>query len=741
MSRELLEAPDNTNFEDGPASQELERFMVICPSNEDGIMQFEKFALDEDHLIILCEPEVNSVFAINLVTTARFPVHIHYDELTALIDSGEVLLAEHTFDEKTFISEEDLPDSVKKRMDERYKAILPLILDVDNSLKNGYGSGAFAKAAKDANKGVRYIYDTFYSFLRHGCRKIGLSMPQGKDANYTPPPRKIRVKQGRPSDVHEGKVLEDHDIKAFEWAEKKYQTTAGLRIETAIELMKDEFYSVSRVRLSEAEQKRLNKKFSYNLKEDWEIPTENQFKFWLYKRHGGKLPQRDKKKQNAIEFASDIAGRKGNAGYWVTGPGEEFQLDETPFDEEVVSLFDPTRQTKLGKPTVYFVKDRWSRCITGVYITTQNPSYDTVKEALFNSFRDKGEFLKELGLPFDGSLWDIKGVPLTLFVDRAEFHNRLSEGPITNNVPVTIKFTRTGRGDDKGTVEKMFDTWSKFFQGLSPAHQTKSRRDIAKQIARKNACLTLGELYEIAVVYIIHYNNHQEIKDFPAPVEMKQDGIPPIPSEVWKWGKKYRPGYLQAVPEKQLYLELLETADVTVYQDHVLLVGSGLKYTCTWTLKEGLQDYQKRSKLKKFKARIHRGCVDFIYLVTDCGLQVAELHSDHVAFIGLSFDEVKFQRAIDNKSSKKRRKAALESKLGAMCLLQEKVRQAIKEKLPAPMQDIQEIRENRAFESMFERQKHINRLYMATYDNFYSDQQHTENDYEDESDTLDDFDS
>ena len=221
MSRELLEAPDNTNFEYGPASQELERFMAICPSNEDGIMQFEKFALDEDHLIILCEPEVNSVFAINLVTTARFPVHIHYDELTALIDSGEVLLAEHTFDEKTFITEEDLPDSVKKRMDERYKAILPLILDVDNSLKNGYGSGAFAKAAKDANKGVRYIYDTFYSFLRHGCRKIGLSMPQGKDANYTPPPRKIRVKQGRPSDVHEGKVLEDHDIKAFEWAEKK----------------------------------------------------------------------------------------------------------------------------------------------------------------------------------------------------------------------------------------------------------------------------------------------------------------------------------------------------------------------------------------------------------------------------------------------------------------------------------------------------------------------------------------
>jgi hypothetical protein len=259
-------------------------------------------------------------------------------------------------------------------------------------------------------------------------------------------------------------------------------------------------------------------------------------------------------------------------------------LDETPFDEEAVSAFDPTRTSKIGKPTFYFVKDSWSKCITGVHITTQNPSYDTVKEALFNCARDKAGFFEELGLPFDGSHWPIKGIPLTLYVDRAEFHNRISEGPITSNVPVTIKFTRSGRGDDKGTIEKMFDTWSEFFKGLSPAHQTKSRRDIAKQIARKHACLTIAELYEIAVVYIIHYNNHQEIKDFPAPLQMKQDGIPPIPSAVWSWGQKYRPGYLQSIPDNQLYLELLETADVTVYQDHVLLVGKGIKYTCDWVI-------------------------------------------------------------------------------------------------------------------------------------------------------------
>jgi hypothetical protein len=156
-------------------------------------------------------------------------------------------------------------------------------------------------------------------------------------------------------------------------------------------------------------------------------------------------------------------------------------------------------------------------------------------------------------------------------------------------------------------------------------------------------------------------------------------------------------------------------------------------------LKSGYQDYQVGLKQKQFKARIHRGCVDFIYLVTEAGLQVGMLHQDHIGFIGRSFDEVKIQRAIEKKEAKQRQKAALESKLGVMYLLQEKVRTAIAEKLPAPMQDLQKIRENRMFESMFERQKQINRLYMATYDSFYSDETIKENNYDEESETLDDF--
>ena len=160
MSNESIENTVFNDVNDNPASQHLKRFMAICANSEDGIMQFAKFALDEDHLIVLCEPEVGTVFALNLVTTARFPVKIDYDELRRLIDEGNILLAEYTFDKKTFLQEDELNDSLLKRMNERHKAISPLILDLDNSLKNGYDSGTFAQAAKDAKRGVRYIYDT-----------------------------------------------------------------------------------------------------------------------------------------------------------------------------------------------------------------------------------------------------------------------------------------------------------------------------------------------------------------------------------------------------------------------------------------------------------------------------------------------------------------------------------------------------------------------------------------------------
>ncbi|WP_375276884.1 hypothetical protein [Alteromonas australica] len=726
--------------EEYPESSKLKRFKAICSDNENGEMSFSNVTLTEDHLIILCECEANRVFVINLVSTAKFPIRLAYYELLKKIDEGEVLLVDHEFDPKTFKQDDDLPASVIKRKDERYDAILPLIEDLDSSLANGYGQGAFKDAADRAGRKVQFIYNTFYSYLRHGCRKSGLVMPQGKDANHTPKKRDIRVKQGRVSKDVQGKVLEEDDYKAFNWAKREY-SKGGMTIEKVVSLMYAKFYFETRSLLSEPEQKRLGKKFNIKLKPAHLRPTEHQFHYWLNKQHNGVLPRRDKKQNDALEYQSDIAGRKGNGNTWVIGPGQTYQLDETPFDEELVSTFDPHRRLKIGKATLYFVKDVFSRCVVGLYITTQPPSYDTVKEAVFNSFREKSGLLKELQLPFDPVHFPQSGVPTGLFVDRAEFHNKLSEGPITSDVPITVKFTRTGRGDDKGMIEKMFDTYSMFFKGLSPAHQTKKRRDIQKQIARKNACLTIDELYEIAVVYIIFYNNFHEIEDYPACREMKVDGVPPIPAKIWDWGMKYRPGYLQDVPEHQLYLDLLEVKDVTVYQDHVYLLGTKLKYTCEWTLKMGYQDWQKGSKQKTFKARVHRGCVDFIYLVTEEGLQVAILHNDHQAFIGCSFEEVKIQLEVERRSENSRKQEALERKLETMYVLKERVRTAIAEKLPAHMQDTHELRNNRTFDSMFAHQLQVNRLYHATKDSFYSEQQTiTNNENDEESDTYDDFD-
>jgi hypothetical protein len=694
-------------------SDELKRFQALCSNNESGVMQVGEHTLEEDYLIILVEPEVNAVFAINLETTAKFPIRLNYDELREQINEGAIELTKYEFDPKITASQGELTEKQQARVNERYKAIQPLILDLEDTLVSGYGSNVFTNAATAVNRGTPYIYNTFYSFLRNGCRKSGLIMPQGKDANYFPEARKVKKKLGRATAKKQGIVLRDVDFKIFQKYKKRYAETAGLSINQTVNDMWEEEYSYGKTLLSVAESRRTGTKYKIDLWPADQRPTYNQFYHWLMKEYDGVLPRRDRKKYNRTEWAASMAGRSGNHGLWVTGPGEVYQVDETPFDEEAVSIFDESRQTKIGKPTFYFMKDMFSKAIVSCYITTQSPSYDTLKEVLFNAGRDKQSWLNELGIPIDGDVWKMKGMPLTVLADRAELHNKLSEGPITADVPITVKFTRAGRGDDKGDVEKAFDLWSQFFKGLSPAHQTKSRREIAKQLARKNACLTIPELYEIAMVYIIHYNNTNELTDYPLTKQMKLDGVEPIPAQLWDWGMKYRPGYIQDIPENQLYLDLLELGDVTVYQDHVYLKKHKLKYVCQWTLEKGHQDTRRGQKLKTFKCRMHRGCVDFIFLDTEEGLQIATLHNSHNSYIGLGFDEVKLERDFEKMKEDERKEKALTSKINATYFLKDKLRKAISQRMPAPMQDIQKIRENRKFEEMFERNVQANRLYIA----------------------------
>lgn len=688
---------------------------VIClnPDNEDEVV-LNGILIDEDYLVVNIEMALEQVFIINLDTTARFPKSVNYFELLSLIDEEKLLLADLELDPKLMIAEDDLPERFVKKAKDRLAEIYPLIQDLESVVRNGYGDNKFGELVQSTGRSKSYLYNCFYSWLRHGGRENCLGLPIGKDANHVPKKREIRVKQGAPNqDIPKGKVLDDFDFKVFEKVKKHRNRNPLKSIPKLTRWCWSKYYFESRVKCSAQEFQQTGMKFKIKWLPANQRPSEDQIRYWLSKQDDGPSSKHDRNKRSHNEYRASKAGRTGDPFTHSSAPGELYQLDETPFDEELVSEFDPTRTTKIGKGTLYFIREGFDEGIAGIYITTLPPSYSTVKEAVFNAARNKTGFLAEINCPIDPTLWPHEGIPQSLLVDRAEFHSRVSEGPITD-FPMTIKFTRAGRGDDKGLIEVMFYVFSVFFKGLSKAHQTKSLHDIARQVARKNACLTINELYIIATIYAVHFNSVHVLNDYPLTREMARDNVDPIPNQIYHWGRKYRPGGLLEMSENEMYLRLLEKGTVSVHRTHLHLLDYGLRYNCQWSLEKGLQDRKEsRNSAPRFSCRFFRGIVDKIFVCTNDGLKLATLDVKDQQYSGLSFPEVKVRKTQTKPGKALLHEAEQQSLASIELFLEETIKQATSSRVVSALPSIATIKENRSTESIFDRIRQANRYVTA----------------------------
>ena len=676
--------------------------------------------IDEDYLIINADQPRDSVYMINLTTTARFPICVSYHELSYYIENGDLLVSDVEYDKQVTMAPERLSDNKKRKIEARWKIIEPLVLDIDSVLKNENGQRLFADIAQKNNCTRQHVYNVWYSWLRYGCRKQCLCMPIGKDANKKKNNKRYySVKPGRPNeDIPRGKILNEYDFQRFEIGKRLYGKRNGLSITGVVRKLWEKYYFASRTRKSDLEFELTKTRYQITLLPPNERPTMYQFYYWLKNQYNGILPKRDRSRKNPTEYAANLQGRKGNAFSHAIGPGEIFQLDETPFDEEIVSVFDPDRKTPLGKATLYFVRDAFSRAIVGLYITTQNPSYATAKEALFNAARSKKQFLLEHHSLVPPEAWPMEGLPKALLVDQAEFNNQISEGFIEGTA-TKIMFTPGGRGDSKGLIEKIFDIFSNWFKGLSEAHQTKSHRDIALQIARKRACLNIPELYQIAIIFAVHFNNKQKLTNYPLTLSMVQDKVEEVPTQLWNWGLKYRAGYLDFKKDSELYIALLEKAEVSVHRRHIYLKDRQLRYTCDWLRENGYQDRKPSgNKALCLDARLHRGLVDIIFICTDDGMKPAYLDSVDQRFLGSSFDEVKPYKQARKAPDANIFEDSLNSLVNGQAVLENMLRNARKEKAPSALPKIGKIRDSRCLESIFDRIQQSNRFLTAVHDEF-----------------------
>jgi len=140
----------------------------------------------------------------------------------------------------------------------------------------------------------------------------------------------------------------------------------------------------------------------------------------------------------------------------VSGPGECFEIDATPAN---VHLRSYLTGKPIGRATVYFCTDVFSKMITGYVANIENASWLNMMLALENVATDKVEYCRRYEINITEAQWPSKYLPQKLIADRGEGESYNADN-LAASLNVEVINPPPYRADLKGDVES--DFWQAF---------------------------------------------------------------------------------------------------------------------------------------------------------------------------------------------------------------------------------------------------------------------------------------
>jgi len=595
--------------------------------------------LKDASIVILIDSKEDEVFVIGISDNTK-PKAMSYRLLLEELIEGKI--RKGTFEKTEYWKkvEESLDDEVRAKRDLKFEVIKPLVENLDLFLRKGsYGKGLVKNCLEFAKENglkqtTRYqVYQWLYRYLKcrsnKNCflRKPGTG--KGTDKKYlnkTGPKREEgKVCNGRMREELDNKHIKSI-VREFHECDSPIPIT-DCWIEYKNKHQCDPVYDQFTGEFLKYEERKgelFIGKFQF-LEYAYSLTSDN--------RH------RVMKAQGLFdEYNKNIKGLSGEIHEIFGDAPGDYQVDETPLAIELVDEFD--RNRRLGRPTCYSVIDMFSRAWVGLLLTFAKPSAHTAREIIFISCRNKEVFCKEIGVKLSEP-WLPEGKPARIIVDNAEFASALTDA-FSADANIEVLFNKEGNSQEKGLVERRHKTLEEFLFGRIPGAISKKyvRNYLARRV-RRNAVLNIRELYQILIDFITRFNKFYPLRTLPLSKEMKEDGVKNIPNEKWLWGLVHRAGDLQSVDEDELFMQLLESAQVTVKRDGLFLQGryirtfkkrrtsQGLQYSCDWALKNFL--YEKEVG-KTYDCKFMRYSMSRIWIVTDFGFQEAVLHPNDASF-------------------------------------------------------------------------------------------------------------
>lgn len=199
-------------------------------------------------------------------------------------------------------------------------------------------------------------------------------------------------------------------------------------------------------------------------------------------------------------------------------PLERAEMDHTPLDLMVI---DDLTLLPLGRPYITVCMDDYTRCLLGIYISFEPPSFLTVARCLKHVFLPKTRLQEQF--PNIKNAWEAHGVMRELVVDNgAEFHSESLENACYS-LGIEMHYSARKTPWFKGKIERFQGTLNGAIAHGNPGTTFRNIFEKEEYDSSKHAVIRLSVLKEIANKWVVDVYHQKPHRTLQAP-----------PSVVWK---------------------------------------------------------------------------------------------------------------------------------------------------------------------------------------------------------------
>ena len=634
--------------------------------------------------------------------SGRFPYVKTISEVEELIEAGQArILSEEPF--IRVINENEIPEKHKIARDQAWEKIRDIV-----------GIEPHIYDSSERRKYILKICEIYNTHENTVVRYLKRYWQKGKTKNALLPDYCLcggkgrekqsgQIKRGRPrkhSNIIGDGINVDEDTKRiFRIAVNKYYyTSAKKTLSLTYELMLKDFFNTD-IKIKDNVEIPIIKSYG-------EIPSLNQFRYWFQKERN--IKREISSRQSPKKYEQRHRGMIGDSTSEAMGPGY-FEIDATVGDIYLVSRYN--RDWIIGRPVIYFVVDRFSRMIAGVYVGLDGPSWNGSMMALANCACNKKLFCKEYDIEIEEEDWPVRFLPEVLLADRGELEGSNIHNLI-NVFGIKVQNAPPFRPDWKPIIEQNFRVVNLRTKPLMPGVINSDYRERGEKNYALDAKLDIYQFEKTIILAILHHNNHHFLENYNREEMMIEDDIEPIlPINLWNWGIANRSGKLRYVPEDIVKLNLMPTGTATVTSQGIRF--NGMLYASQKSLKQKWFEQARNKGTWKVSISYDPRLMDYIYIRDDNGINYEKcfLLEHQQRYKDRTLDEINYLLEYEKLQEKRYSDKKIQSKVDLISEIENIVEQAKQQtaeeqtKGSSNRSRLKNIRQNRKVEKMLRREE------------------------------------